>query len=212
MMPPPKREAPLIQTFLFDMGNVLVSFCHDRMCRQMGTLCELSGPEVRRLLIDTGLQWDFERGQVTPDEFHLKFEEAVATKVDQRELALASADIFTPNVSLQPVLAELKARGHRLVLLSNTTIWHFEFVRDHFDVLKPFDDFVLSCHAGAMKPDAPIYEAALRVIHCDPGDCFYTDDIPDYIAAARKYGLDAEVFTDTADLISQLQLRGIFVA
>ena len=201
----------MIQTFLFDMGNVLVSFCHDRMCRQMGELCGLTGPEVRRLLIDTGLQWDFERGQVTPDEFHLRFEEAVATKVDQRELARASADIFTPNESLQPVLAELKARGHRLVLLSNTTIWHFEFVRDRFDVLKPFDDFVLSCHAGAMKPDAPIYEAALRVIHCDPANCFYTDDIPDYIAAARKYGLDAEVFTDTAGLIPQLQLRGISV-
>ena len=201
----------MIQTFLFDMGNVLVSFCHDRMCRQMGTLCGLTGPEVRQRLIDTGLQWEFERGQVTPDEFHHRFEEAVATKVDQRELARASADIFTPNVSLQPVLAELKSRGHRLVLLSNTTIWHFEFVRDRFDVLTPFDDFVLSCHAGAMKPDAPIYEAALRVIHCDPADCFYTDDIPDYIAAARKYGLDAEVFTDTPALIRQLENRGIVI-
>ena len=195
----------MIQTFLFDMGNVLVSFCHDRMCRQMGTLCGLTGPEVRQRLIDTGLQWEFERGQVTPDEFHHRFEEAVATKVDQRELARASADIFTPNVSLQPVLAELKSRGHRLVLLSNTTIWH------RFDVLKPFDDFVLSCHAGTMKPDAPIYEAALRVIHCDPADCFYTDDIPDYIAAARKYGLDAEVFTDTPALIRQLENRGIVI-
>ena len=77
--------------------------------------------------------------------------------------------------------------------------------------MKPFDDFVLSCHAGAMKPDAPIYEAALRVIHCDPADCFYTDDIPDYIAAARKYGLDAEVFTDTPALIRQLENRGIVI-
>ncbi len=201
----------MIQTFLFDMGNVLVSFCHDRMCRQMGELCGQTGPEIRKLLIDTGLQWEFERGQVTPAAFHLRFEAAVETKVDRDQLAIASSDIFTPNESLQPVLAQLKSRGHRLVLLSNTTIWHFEFVRERFEVLKPFDDFVLSCRAGAMKPDAPIYEAALRAIQCDPADCFYTDDIPDYIAVGRMYGLDAEVFFDTPALILQLQSRGIAI-
>ena len=201
----------MIQTFLFDMGNVLVSFCHDRMCRQMGELCGRSGPEIRKLLIDTGLQWEFERGQVTPDEFHLRLEAAVKTEVDRDRLVLASSDIFTPNESLLPVLAQLKSRGHRLVLLSNTTIWHFEFVRERFDVLKPFDDFVLSCHAGAMKPDAPIFEAALRTIQCDPANCFYTDDIPDYIDAGRKHGLDAEVFFDTEALILQLRQRGIVI-
>ena len=97
------------------------------------------------------------------------------------------------------------------VQLASFGLRKFRKKRDHFDVLKPFDDFVLSCHAGAMKPDAPIYEAALRVIHCDPADCFYTDDIPDYIAAARKYGLDAEVFIDTQALIFQLRNRGIVI-
>jgi len=201
----------VIQTFLFDMGNVLVLFCHDRMCRQMGELCGRSGPEIRKLLIDTGLQWEFERGQITPDEFHLRFEAAVKTEVDRERLAIASSDIFTPNESLLPVLTQLKSCGHRLVLLSNTTIWHFEFVRERFDVLKPFDDFVLSCRAGAMKPDAPIYEAALRTIHCEPADCFYTDDIPAYIDAGREYGLDAEVFTNTPALVFQLQSRGITI-
>ena len=42
--------------------------------------------------------------------------------------------IFTPNESLRPVLNQLKSQGYRLVLLSNTTIWHFEFVRERFDV------------------------------------------------------------------------------
>ena len=201
----------MIQTFLFDMGNVLVSFCHDRMCRQMGELCGRSGSQIRKQLIDTGLQWEFERGEVTPDEFHQRFEVAVGTKIDRGRLRIASSDIFTPNESLLPVLIQLKSRGHRLVLLSNTTIWHFEFVRERFEVLEPFDDFVLSCRAGAMKPDAPIYEAALRLIQCDPGDCFYTDDIPAYIDAGREHGLNAEVFTDTASLIRHLQARGVVI-
>jgi len=201
----------VIHTFLFDMGNVLVTFCHDRMCRQMGELCGQSGPDIRSLLIDTGLQWEFERGEVTPHQFHRRFEAAVGTSVDRDRLAVASSDIFTPNESLLPVLQQLKSRGHRLVLLSNTTRWHFEFVRERLKVLAPFDDFVLSCEAGAMKPDAPIYEAALRTIQCDPSDCFYTDDIPDYIVAGRKHGLDAEIFIDTVALIFQLQRRGISI-
>lgn len=202
----------MIQTFLFDMGNVLVTFCHDRMCRQMGELCGRSGPEVRALLIDTGLQWEFERGEVTPQEFHQRFEAAVESRVDREQLRLASSDIFAQNDSLLPVLGQLKSLGHRLVLLSNTTIWHFEFVRERFDVLKPFDDFVLSCRAGAMKPDAPIYEAALREIHCDPANCFYTDDIPDYIAAGRRHGLNAEVYVDTIALLRQLRNRGVDIS
>ncbi len=34
-----------IKTFLFDMGNVLVKFCHERMCRQIGELCGHEGPK-----------------------------------------------------------------------------------------------------------------------------------------------------------------------
>ena len=202
----------MIQTFLFDMGNVQVSFCHDRMCRQMGALCGLSGPEVKTLLIDSGLQWEFERGDVTPAEFHRRFEESVETRIDHVRLAVAASDIFEPNESLRPVLAQLKSRGHRLVLLSNTSIWHFEYVREQFEVLQPFDDYVLSCRTGAMKPDIPIFEAALSAIDCPPADCFYTDDIPTYVEAGRKHGLDAEVFTDTASLIRHLQARDIVVS
>lgn len=199
----------MIETFLFDMGNVLVTFCHDRMCRQMGELCGRSGPDVRRRVIDSGLQWKFERGEVTPDDFHQQFEEAVEARVDAGDLFLAASDIFSPNLSLLPILHQLKQRGHRLVLLSNTSVWHFQFVGDRFEMLKPFDDYVLSCRAGAMKPDRPIYDAALQLIHCDPRNSFYTDDIPAYVEAGRSHGIDSEIFTGTDKLLEQLALRGI---
>lgn len=199
----------MIQTFLFDMGNVLVSFCHDRMCRQMGALCGLSGSEVKTRIIDSGLQWEFERGQVTPEEFHCRFEQAVDVTLDQNHLAIAASDIFTLNESIPPILARLKTGGHRLVLLSNTSVWHFDHIQERYDVLQLFDDFVLSYRAGAMKPDPTIFEAALKVIDCHPRDCFYTDDIPAYVEAGRQYGLDAEIFTDAARLIQQMSRRGI---
>ena len=199
----------MIRTFLFDMGNVLVHFSHDRMCQQIGALCGRTGYELRNLLMNSGRQWDFERGLVSPEEFHSWFEKTFATKVDRKTLAHAASDIFTLNTPIVGVLDELKSRGYRLVLLSNTSIFHYEFVRDQFPVLERFDDFVLSFEVQAMKPDPQIFETALKKIGCDAPDCFYTDDIPQYVEAGRRHGLDAEVFTTVDSLKLQLAQRGI---
>jgi HAD superfamily hydrolase (TIGR01509 family) len=199
----------VIRTFLFDMGNVLVHFSHDRMCRQIGALCRRSGYELRERLMVSGRQWDFERGMVTPDQFHTWFEVTFKTKVERSVLAHAASDIFTLNSPMVNVLEELKSRGYRLVLLSNTSAFHFEFVRSHFPILDCFDDFILSYEVQAMKPESAIYEAALKRIGCDAPDCFYTDDIPHYVEMGRRHGLDAEVFTSADALQQQLALRGI---
>lgn len=199
----------MIRTFLFDMGNVLAFFSHDKMCEQMGRLCGRSQSEVRALLIESGTQWDYERGKLTPAEFHQWFEQAVGQPVDFDALALAGSDIFELNTSILPVLDSLKARGHRLVLLSNTCVSHFEFIWNRYDVLQRFDDFVTSYAAGAIKPEPAIFECALQKIQCAPAEAFYTDDIPDYVSEAKKLGIQGEVFTDTETLIGQLADRGI---
>jgi glucose-1-phosphatase len=205
----PTKDPQVIRTFLFDMGNVLVHFCHDRMCRQIGALCGQSGADIRKLLIDSGLQWDFERGRLTEEQFHRTFQQIVQRELVLADLVRAGSDIFELNTSIVPILDELKARGHRLVLLSNTSVSHFQFVQQSFDVLQRFDAFTLSFEVGAIKPEPAIFEAALKAIDCAPEECFYTDDVADYIRAARNYGLQAEVFTDSAHLLQQLEHRGI---
>jgi len=199
----------MIKTFLFDMGNVLVHFSHDLMCENIGALCDRSGADVRRLLIDSGLQWDFERGTISDAAFHARFEACVSRKIDFPSLLAAGSDIFQLNASILPVLDTLRSRGHRLVLLSNTSSAHFDWVARHYSVLQRFDDFVVSFRVGALKPEPVIFAAALQAIQCDPSECFYTDDIPAYIDAGRKHGLHAEVFTDTANLVRQLVSHGI---
>ena len=199
----------MIKTFLFDMGNVLVHFSHDRMCEQIGALCGRTGADLKHLLIESGWQLDFERGLVTPEEFHFWFEEKFKARVDIKDLAFAASDIFTLNAPIVPVLDELKSRGHRLVLLSNTSVFHFDFVRERFNVLDRFDDFVLSYEVKALKPHPDIFEDALKKIECDAPDCFYTDDIAQYVEGGRQHGLDAEIFTTASELKKHLAVRGI---
>lgn len=201
----------MIRTFLFDMGNVLVHFSHEQMCRQLGDLCHRSADEIENLLFRTGLQVQLERGVISEGEFQFQFEEAVGQRIDLDELLHAASDIFELNAPILPVLDELKRRGHRLVLLSNTSITHFEFIQRRFDVLNRFDDFVTSFEVGAVKPEPAIYETALKTIGCPPHECFYTDDIDEYVEEARKYGIQAEVFTGVTELLAQLIERKVVI-
>jgi glucose-1-phosphatase len=211
-MPSQTDFSPGIRTLLFDMGNVLVHFSHERMCAQIGDLCRRTGSQVRSALIDSGLQWDFERGRLTEAEFHRRLEQLFGCTLDFERLVHAGSDIFELNRPIVPVLKNLKAGGSRLVLLSNTSISHFQFVYRNFGVLDLFDEFVLSYEVGALKPQPEIFRAALEKIACSPAECFYTDDIPEYVAAGRSHGLQAEVFTDVPSLIAQLNRRCLAVA
>lgn len=201
----------MLKTIVFDMGNVLVHFSHDRMCAQIGELCGLTGDEIQRLIIDSGLQWDFERGLITPETLHRRVEELVEQPIPIADLAHAASDIFQLNTPIVPVLDALRGQGYRLVLLSNTSIWHFEFIRQTFDVLDRFDAFAVSYLAQAIKPEPPIYGMALQALECEPQEAFYTDDIPKYVEVGRTHGLHAEVFVDVPTLRRQLQGHGIDV-
>jgi len=199
----------VIQTFLFDMGNVLVYFSHERMCEQMGALCGKSSAEIRELLFDSGLQADFERGRLSEEEFHRRMEKALDQPIPFQDLRTAGSDIFWLNDPMPGILDQLKVQGYRLVLLSNTSVSHYEWVWEQFEVLQKFDDTVASYQVGAIKPEPGIFEAALEKIGCDPSECFYTDDIVQYVEIGRSYGLQAEVFTDAETLRKHLGKLGV---
>lgn len=201
----------MIHTFLFDMGNVLVHFCHERMCRQLAELCGTEPLQMRTYLFDEGVLADFECGRLSEAQLHRLLEQRSGRSLVLDELIAAGSDIFTLNDSIVPLLDSLKSAGYRLVLLSNTSISHLQWVQRQWDVLGRFDELVTSYEAGATKPHPAIYEAALRAARCAPAECFYTDDIPAYVEAARRLGIDAEVYTDTPTLREHLQRRGIDV-
>ncbi|WP_437206013.1 HAD family hydrolase [Planctomicrobium sp. SH664] len=185
----------MLKTILFDLGNVLVHFSHDRMCRQLADVCQRSPDEIRRDVFESNLHLEFERGQLTEEEFADRLRSLYGVPFSLERLQWAAGDIFELNEPMIPVLNELKRRGLRRVLLSNTCITHVRWIEQHFDLLDRLDAKVLSYEVGAAKPEPEIYLAALDQIHCDPQECLYVDDIAPYVAAGKSFGLHAEVFT-----------------
>jgi putative hydrolase of the HAD superfamily len=60
-----------------------------------------------------------------------------------------------------------------------------------------------------MKPRQEIFQAALECCGCLPEECFYTDDIAAYVAAAQRLGIDAVQFESREQLERELKARGI---
>ncbi|MCA9083763.1 MAG: HAD hydrolase-like protein [Planctomycetaceae bacterium] len=184
-------------------------FSHQKMCSNIATLFGLSEDDTRKLLIDSGLQWQIERGDISEQQFQQQLEEQTGTRVAEQELKLAAADIFRLNESIEPLLAELKDLGLRLVLLSNTSVTHLNFIQERFSVLSYFDAFTTSFAARALKPEMPIYQHALHNAQCAAHECFYTDDIKPYVQAARGLGIHAELYTETDLTRQQLRQLGV---
>jgi glucose-1-phosphatase len=199
----------MLQTVLFDMGNVLVHFSHDQMCQQIGHVVGADGAVVRQRLLDSGLFWKFERGEWAPADLIEQVERLFSCRVDAEALRIAVSDIFTLNEPLLSVIDSLKQQGYRLVLLSNTSVWHYEWIRDRFAVLQQMDALVMSFEVRAMKPEPAIYEAAIAAAGCPADQIAYTDDIPRYIEAAQQMGIRAAVFRDVPGFVAFLDRLGV---
>lgn len=195
------------RTIFFDLGNVLIFFDHQKMCRQVADVSGLDLGAIQSLMHKYGDL--YERGHVDSFMLHDEICREAQKTLPFDTLMHAVADIFKPNDPTIELAMRVKNRGHRLFLLSNTCEAHFEFALRQFPFLSQFDGHVLSYRVGARKPEKEIYEKALKIAGCEKEECFYIDDVPGYIETARSIQIDAEPYTDPRTLTQHLHSRGI---
>jgi glucose-1-phosphatase len=198
----------MLKTIFFDLGNVLIFFSHPKMFQQVAECTGLSQDAIRKILVDEKIQQYYELGEIQTSHVYQIFKNRSPKEFELPELINAFSDIFTPNTALFPLVEQLK-KTFQLILLSNTSECHFNRALADYPVLGLFDDFVLSYQVGAMKPSEKIFIHALSKAGCDSKECFYIDDIPEFIDGARKVGLEGVVFTGVPALKKALAVRGI---
>lgn len=196
------------KSLIFDLGRVLVYFDFSRAYRALEAFCPCPALEMPKRLLATDMVRRIETGRMTPEEFHAEFANLLAMDIGFQPFCDIWTSIFTHEL-LPETLLENLAQRYRLVLLSNTNPIHFEMIRAQYPHLRHFHDLVLSYQVGALKPEPAIYQAAIASAGCKPEECFYTDDIPEFIEGGRKAGLDAVQFESHEQLLSELRARGI---
>lgn len=202
----------MTRAVILDLGNVIVGLDFPRAYRAAARLTGYNASEIPELIRAANLARPYERGELTSEEFYQRFCRALDLEISYPEFVSLWSDMFQPAPILTDgLLAELAA-ATKLIMLSNTNEIHFEFIHRKYPLLRHFHDFVLSYKVGAMKPDAAIYLDAVRRAGCEPGECFFVDDIEENVAAARQLGIDAEVFVSANGLEAQLRERGVLPA
>jgi HAD superfamily hydrolase (TIGR01509 family) len=194
----------------FDMGNVLLPFSHEKMAEQMARVAGIDAKRAWQILFEDGLEWAFERGELTSEQFYGRFCEAAGSWPDMAALNKAANEIFEGNAPIMGLVGRLFAAGYRLGVCSNTSPPHWDYCTRRFGYLTTmFAVHALSFRLKAIKPDPAFYVGATRLAGVEPAKILFADDRADNVAAAKAAGWDAMQYESVSQLNQDLRSRGV---
>ncbi|MBI2685742.1 MAG: HAD family phosphatase [Acidobacteria bacterium] len=201
----------VLKTIIFDMGNVIIPFDFRRGYAALESHVDIPAAEIPDRIRETELVPAFESGRMEPREFVNSINRALGADLSYEAFCGIWSSIFLPHTLVPEELIRSLREKYRLMVLSNTNAIHFQMVWNAYPILRHFDRMILSHEVKAMKPDPAIYAAALAQAQAEPGECFFTDDIPAYVEGARRAGIQAEQFLGYEKLLGDLRARGVAV-
>ncbi len=198
-----------IAAITFDLGNVLVAVDHFRFCRPVAALAGLTPAEVYAAVFESSLEPGYDTGRLSSAEFYQRLMGRFRLNLPYPQFCDLWNDIFTPLEDMDRTVARLAGR-YPLYLLSNTNPLHFQYIKDHYPLLRHFRRFILSYEVASRKPEAGIFQALIRELGLPPARCLYLDDKLPFVAAARTHGLVAWHFTTPRDFKEHLSREGLW--
>jgi len=199
----------MIKCVVSDLGKVLLHFDNFIFFRKLAEYCPYSADAIaRRFHEHQDIIQSFDTGKMEPADFYDKVLVILEAKIEQDAFFHIYNDVFSANAPVLDLLKRLK-NDHRLILLSNTDIERFGFIKKKFPDIFLFDDYVLSYEVGCRKPHPEIYAEALRKAQMPAQECVFLDDMPENIEGARKSGMSAILYGPHTDLEISLKKMNV---
>lgn len=189
-------------TIAFDMGNTVIRFDHNISAKKIAKLSRLEHKAIYDMFFESDITIAFEKGEISSCQFYEKACERLGIDISYEEFVDIWNDIFWEDKGSCAIVRELKGK-YKLVLLSNVNRLHFEHIEKKFDIIKEFDELVLSYAIGSMKPERKIYDHVVKCCGGDEKGILYIDDRADLIKAATELGIDSIRF-ETSDKLREL--------
>ena len=194
---------------VFDLGNTLIRFDHRIAARKLTRRFKrLDAQKIYDAFFDSEITRDFEKGLITPREFHKRAMKLLGFKLPYHEFVELWNNIFWEDTHSCDIARKLK-KDYRVFLLSNVNRLHFEFITKKFPIIKIFDEVVASFAIGSMKPEKKIYDHVVSKARCDRSKILYIDDRQDLITAARRLGIDSIRFEGAEKLREKMCKIGV---
>lgn len=201
----------MIDTVIFDIGNVLAAFCWREFLEQMGY--EEQTREALGKALFLSKNWaENDRGVVPHEEMVRRFiKDAPEYEKEILECFEKIEGVVEPYSYSLDWIRRLKAKGFRVYALSNYPERLYEVTRKQkLSFLDEMDGAVISYQVKLLKPDREIYEYLLDKYQLDPERAVFIDDLKANVEGARKAGLSAVLFTDRETVLKKLEELGVF--
>ena len=199
----------MIRSVISDLGKVLITFDNSIFYRRIAAYSPIPEEEIGAMVnVYSEVGRAIDTGKISPHEFYEKVKGLLQMELPYEEFMPIYNDVFAANTPVVEVIRRLKHK-YRLVMLSNTDVMRFGFIREKFPEVMIFDDYVLSYEVGCIKPDPQIYQIAVEKAQADPPECVFIDDRPENIAAAENLGIRTIHFLDDTDLERELRSLGL---
>jgi 2-haloacid dehalogenase len=194
----------MIDTVVFDMGGVLVDWDPRHIYR---TLL----PDDAAIDAFFGRVPLFERNYRDNDRgvpIASTVDELCALHPDDEHLIRAWGEHY-PTMARRvyddvvEIVAELHARGLRLLALSNAPL-EMEATWRAFDFCRYFEGFVISGEEGVVKPEPAIFQVLIDRFRVDPASTVFVDDVQHNVDAANALGFNSIRFASAEQLRREL--------
>lgn len=199
----------MIKNIVFDIGNVLTDFRWEGFLKDKG-FDDAMIKRIARASVMSPFWAELDRG--VWDEEKLMAEFIKNDPEIERELHQAFDNItgmVTPRAYAIPWIEELKAKGYRVLYLSNFSYKAYVECADALNFLPYMDGGILSYRDKVIKPDAAIYQLLLKRFGIRADETVFLDDMPENIKAAEAQGIHGICFQTKEQAQTMLKALGV---
>lgn len=185
----------VIKNIVFDLGGVIMTLDPAEALRRFKALGLSDAERYLDSYTQSGIFGNLEEGKITAEDFRSKLSSLTGHELTFDECKHAwlgyRKDVPQRNLDL---LKELRAKGYRLILLSNTNPFMMDWaLSSEFDgkgssLNDYFDALYLSYRLGIMKPASDFFRQVLDYENILPEETLFVDDGPRNVEAAGKLG------------------------
>ncbi len=126
-----------------------------------------------------------------------------------RDVAEAKVKLFPHTI---PMLEKLREQEYKIGLISNSTQFSIELVKEKTGLLEFVDHALFSYQAGFIKPDLTMFKRILETADCKPGEAVMIGDkLEDDVLPARRLGMHAIHFENIEQLKKSFEEIGIII-
>ena len=195
----------MIDTVIFDVGNVLTHFGWKDFIRSFGyseDICKRIGDAT----IESRYWKEYDRGVMSNDDIvnlFVSLDPGIETEI--RETMKCFTGILHPADYAIPWIEELKSRGLRVLFLSNFSDRAYRECIDALGFIDHVDGGIFSYRVGLIKPDPAIYQKLIETYALEKQNCVFIDDLEDNIAAADSIGFNTILFKEYPQARAELE-------